>query len=317
VPKLLNSLPKYRLHKASGQAIVTLDGQDFYLGPHRSKTSESEYDRLIAEWLANGRRIPQADKASISVEELLAAFWGHAERHYLGHNGKPTNELNSFRQTMKPLRALYANTSVENFGPLSLKAIRQGFIGKGHARKSINQQIGRIKRIFKWGVENELVPPAVFQALQAVTGLQRGRTDAKETDPIKPVSESLVEAVKPYVSRQVWAMIRLQLLTGMRSGEVTAMRGCEIFKQDEVWEYRPPYHKTAYRGRERVIFLGKKAQAIINSFHGRGPMDYLFSPAEAENERNVKRKSERKTPMPPSQAKRSPKRNSRKSPSLD
>jgi hypothetical protein len=33
MPKLLNSLPKYRRHKASGQAIVTLCGNDFYLGP--------------------------------------------------------------------------------------------------------------------------------------------------------------------------------------------------------------------------------------------------------------------------------------------
>ncbi len=106
MPKLLNSQPKCRRHKASGQAIVTLDCQDFYLGPHGSKISMSEYDRLVAEWLANGRRIPQTDKASVSIEELLAAFWGHAQRHYVGLDGKPTQELKSFRYAMKPLRAL-------------------------------------------------------------------------------------------------------------------------------------------------------------------------------------------------------------------
>jgi hypothetical protein len=40
-------LPKYRKHKASGQAIVTLNGVDFYLGPHGSAASKHEYDRLI------------------------------------------------------------------------------------------------------------------------------------------------------------------------------------------------------------------------------------------------------------------------------
>lgn len=42
--------PKYRNHKRSGQAIVTLSGTDHYLGPHDSPESKVEYDRLIAKW---------------------------------------------------------------------------------------------------------------------------------------------------------------------------------------------------------------------------------------------------------------------------
>jgi hypothetical protein len=34
MPKLVNRLPKYRKHKATGQAVVTLNGSDCYLGPH-------------------------------------------------------------------------------------------------------------------------------------------------------------------------------------------------------------------------------------------------------------------------------------------
>lgn len=51
-------LPTYRLHKPSGRAVVALDGHDFYLGRHGSPTSLAEYDRLIGEWLANGRCLP-------------------------------------------------------------------------------------------------------------------------------------------------------------------------------------------------------------------------------------------------------------------
>jgi hypothetical protein len=57
MPKLVNSLPKYRKHRASGQAIVTLNGRDHYLGPHGTKTSKIEYDRLVAEYLTSGRAI--------------------------------------------------------------------------------------------------------------------------------------------------------------------------------------------------------------------------------------------------------------------
>lgn len=49
------SLPKYRKHKASGQAVVNLSGVDRYLGPHGTKANKLEYDRLVAEWLARGR----------------------------------------------------------------------------------------------------------------------------------------------------------------------------------------------------------------------------------------------------------------------
>jgi len=314
MPKLLNSVPKYRIHKASGQAIVTLSGKDFYLGPHGSQASRTAYDRLTSEWLANGRNLRNTDRATYSVEELLAAFWEHAAKYYIGLDGKATKELDSYRQAMKPLRALYATTSVEDFGPLALKAIRQVLITKGLARKTVNQQIGRVKRIFKWGVKSELVPPGVFQALQAVSGLKKGRTEAKETPPVSSVSESIVNALKPHVSRQVWAMIQLQLLTGMRSGEVTAMRGCDITIKNEVWEYSPPFHKTAYRSQARVICLGPKAQAILKGFLREELNAYLFSPQKAQEERNAERKAERVTPITPSQASRQRKVNPLKSP---
>lgn len=315
MPKLVNSVPTYRRHKASGQAIVTLCGKDFYLGPHGSKVSRDYYDQLTAEWLTNGRRLPSEELASITINELLAAFWLHAGAYYVGLDGNPTKEVDSYRQAMKPLRALYGSSSVEDFGPLRLKAVRNKYLEKGWSRKTINQQIGRLKRIFKWGVENELVSPTVFQALQAVSGLKRGRTEAKETAPIHGVSGDLIEAIKPYVSRQVWAMVQLQLLTGMRSGEVTALRGCDLKIKGEVWEYRPQFHKTAYRGKERVIYLGPLAQEIVSRFlDGKERNDYFFSPHDAASERNAIRRVERKTPLTPSQLNRKPRQNPKKTP---
>ena len=37
-------VPSYRLHKPSGQAVVTLDGRDFYLGAYGTPASKAEYD---------------------------------------------------------------------------------------------------------------------------------------------------------------------------------------------------------------------------------------------------------------------------------
>ncbi len=75
MPRLSRRVPLYRKHRASGQAIVVLSGQIFYLGPHGTKTSKLEYDRLIAEWLARGRR-PVArepdESGEITIVELIA-----------------------------------------------------------------------------------------------------------------------------------------------------------------------------------------------------------------------------------------------------
>jgi hypothetical protein len=71
MPRLVNAVPKYRKHRASGKAVLTIGGKDCYLGPHGTKGSRVEYDRLDGEWLANDRRPPQA--ATLMIE-LVAAF---------------------------------------------------------------------------------------------------------------------------------------------------------------------------------------------------------------------------------------------------
>jgi hypothetical protein len=46
MPRLTQSVPKHRLHRQSRQAIVTINGRDHLLGPHETKASKVEYDRL-------------------------------------------------------------------------------------------------------------------------------------------------------------------------------------------------------------------------------------------------------------------------------
>jgi hypothetical protein len=76
MPKLVEARPKYRRHKASGQAIVSTQGHDFYLGPWNSKASKVEYDRVISEWLAAGRQLPMAnsDASDLTIVEVLACL---------------------------------------------------------------------------------------------------------------------------------------------------------------------------------------------------------------------------------------------------
>jgi len=51
--------------------------------------------------------------------------------------------------------------------------------------------------MFKWAVENELVSASVLHGLQAVQALKRGRTEAKESEPVQPVARGVVEDTLP------------------------------------------------------------------------------------------------------------------------
>lgn len=94
-------------------------------------------------------------------------------------------------------------------------------------RKEVNKRIGRIKRVFKWAVSEELIPSSVFESLRTIEGLRVGRTSARESEPVKPVDDVTVELTLRFVSPQIRAMIQLQRFTGLRPGEVAIVRPCE------------------------------------------------------------------------------------------
>jgi integrase len=99
-------------------------------------------------------------------------------------------------------------------------------------------------------------------------------------------------------------MIELQCLTGMRPGEVTAMRACELDTTGRVWVYRPSEHKMAYRDRVRKVYVGPAAQTILKPWLKTDLSAYLFSPAEARAERFAAMRANRKSKVQPSQKSR-------------
>jgi hypothetical protein len=125
-----NQVPSYRLHKQSGQAIVTFDGKDRLLGTHNSAASKRAYHRLTAEWIAN-RGVPREAGPDLTVNELVLAFWKHAKTHYRKADGTETSELYLYKMVLKVTRALYGDIHAADFGPRCLKAVMQDMVGRG------------------------------------------------------------------------------------------------------------------------------------------------------------------------------------------
>ncbi|MCO6043326.1 site-specific integrase [Aeoliella sp. ICT_H6.2] len=311
MPTLRNTLPKYRKHRGTGQAVVTLSGRDHYLGKHGTAASRREYDRLIAEWLVSGRQELAGD-SDLSIAELLTRYLKHAKAYY-EKDGKQTSEVAGMKAAIRPLKELYARTNAADFGPLALKAVRQRLIEAGWARSTVNQAIGRIKRIFRWAVSEQLVPESVYAALATVEGLRRGKTAAAESKPIRPVEAAVVDATLPCLPEVAADMVRVQRAAGMRPSEVCIMRPCDIDRSGDVWLYVPQSHKTEHHGQRRVVCLGRQAQEVLLRYLARDPSDYCFQPRDSEAKRRAIQHQQRVTPLscgdrPGTNRKRKPKR---------
>ena len=298
MPTKVFHTPKCRLHKASGQAVVTISGKDVYLGKYNTVESRQRYDQVIAEWLSRGRRALEPEVVPLSVNELLVSYLGWAESYYRNRDDQPNEkELWHVRRALKPLRELFGRTAAESFGPRKLEVVQHRLVKHGYCRSTVNRYLRRNKHVFRWGVARELVPPTVYHALSALEGLKRGRTDAPETEPVGPVPDVLVDAILPFVSRQIKGLIELQRHSGCRPGEAVIMRGCDLDTTGALWTYKPEFHKTDYVGRERVIVLGPKAQRAVREFLKPDLQAYLFSPADADRERRAELSASRKIPI--------------------
>jgi integrase len=208
------SIPRYCLHKASGQAYVKIDGRRIYLGVHGTSASHSRYTAEISKWQARQTEVP----ADLKVRQLTVLYLKHAESYYV-KDGKPTSKVQSIRDALKRLNKLHRDALAAEFSPKMLKAVQRSLIAAGLCRTTINATIARIRRMFRWAVSEELVPTTILVGLETVRDLRRGRSEAREPEQVNPVPTEDINAVLPHVSRQVKDMIRLQLLSGCRPAD--------------------------------------------------------------------------------------------------
>lgn len=269
-------IPSLRLHRPSGQAVVTLAGTDRYLGRYGSPEAKQSYDRLLGEWLAAGR--PQKTSTEPTMADILADYLEFARGYYAA----PSRELEGILPALRPLKA-YANQPAASFGPLALRAIMDQWIRDGLGRSTINARKGKIIRFFRWAVSREKIPSWLVEGLKSVESLRAGRTSAREPEPRTAVNEAIVRATLPHLTPHVAAIIELLWLTGARPSEILTIRIGDIDQTTDpgCWRYRPRTHKNSHRKQSRVICLGPRAQAVLTPWLKADTEAYIFQPCEA------------------------------------
>jgi hypothetical protein len=99
--------------------------RDVLLGKFGTKESKAEYKRVVLEWDANERSLPQNVATEITVAELIERYWHHVQTYYRGLDGSETKEVSCMMYSLRPLNYLHGKTMVKNFGPAALKAVRE------------------------------------------------------------------------------------------------------------------------------------------------------------------------------------------------
>jgi integrase len=322
-------VPKLCLHKGSGQAFVLVHRKPLYLGKYGTPAAQRAYAQFVEQLSLAAEKAEQAEASAafvprkaddLTVVELLAAYLTFAEGEYRKH-GQPTRTIDNIRLALRPLSDYFGDLPVREFGPLKLKALRQTLLdhklpdGRHLTRGVINERVRIVVKVFEWGVSEELVPETVHRALKAVEGLRAGRSAARESKPVLSVPDQVIEATLPHLPAVVADMVRFQRLTVCRPGEVCSLRPCDVKRFDDSpagplfpaapaeprelpeWEYRPSSHKTEHHGKQRVIFIGPRAQEVLRPYLLRPAEAFCFTPAESDARRREAQHARRKTPL--------------------
>jgi hypothetical protein len=86
----------------------------------------------------------------------------------------------------------------------------------------VNHEVGRVKRVFRWAVSEEMAPASVWHGLLACPGLRKGKSAAPESDPVKPFPLEHIDKAKAKMRPVARAMVDFMLLTGCRPNEEAA-----------------------------------------------------------------------------------------------
>ncbi|GAA4465475.1 site-specific integrase [Novipirellula rosea] len=298
MPRPKKAMPDYRYH-VSGQAVVTLDGSDFYLGEYDSPESRAKYFALLSEYNSNGLKAPDKPKRQIEQTLTVRCVTGEFRQHMKTKYANNVKELRRYRGLCDLIELEYGEEPASDFGPRKLSRLREVFIASGNSRNYVNRQVRNIVLIFKHAVSCEIVKPDQLVSLNSLEPLRYGQTEAPEPDPVTFVEIDIVKATAKHLSPTVKAMVRVQAATGMRPGEVCKMRPCDIDRSREDWIYRPAKHKTAHRGKTKAVPIVGDAREAIVPLLFRDPEAFCFSPQESSQWYRDQRSANRVTPDGP------------------
>lgn len=263
-----------------------------YYGSAADPESQAKAKQAIAAWLS--KSIDVKPRLGLTVNGVIVAYLKHAATYYKPRPGGTgqSKQLARVKVALGFLQRVAGDLRAEEFGPNAMRDVREAMVITGKCRSYVNYLVSCILRAFRWAVSYQLVSVEVHIRLGTLEHLKKGRSLAKEgTGRTEAIPIEDIRAAIPYLPEAVAGMILLQLLTGMRPGEVLTVRAGDIVQDGPVvdvdgrsvqlWQYKPQAFKGDHLENtavQEVVLLGEKCIAVLKPLMARaaGPESYLF-----------------------------------------
>lgn len=290
--------PALRYHKQTRRYYIFTGGKRVYLGSHKGTAANRRLEIVAS--IIEGKPAPVAIASAsggTTLARALADFRLWALTHYTD-----SRAIARFDAVIAAAIAEHGETPADQFDGQGVEDIRNALTNRKPelARGYINCLIRALKTAFAWMKRRKIVCANTLAEVRQVRALMAGE-GGRETTPIPPVEDWVIEATRRECSRTIRAMIDLQRATGMRPGELCRMRRCDLttlpsevlpipgqrrtIKAMEaegvpIWWYVPARHKNLHRGKMRIVPIGPDGQQILKPFLDRAHDNYIFRPAD-------------------------------------
>lgn len=256
IPRLCQNSKGYLFSKSD-------DGKQHWFGHETDPASRQKYAEFLSQYQQAPAGISLNSKGCCSVNEVCLAFMTKYAVRYRRHDGSSTSEVDCYNSVIRILQPLFGETSAAEFGPLRLRTVRDSMVAEGWSRGTINKHISRVRTMFRFAASLEMISSTVVTALEVLPPLAVGESSAPDYEPRHAVPDADLTAVRRVLDEYNCDLFDLMLLTGARPGELLSLTGGMFEKNGDVWRADLRHHKTAKRGKLRVLFFNLSSQDIL------------------------------------------------------
>ena len=198
-------------------------GSDIALHADRTRDVAIAAARKI--WETATRRIPTTHVQSLAVDAICGLYVEHCSTYYRRHDGSPTSETRVCQCALRTLREMFGQRPAAELQHSDMLAIRDALIRCGLCRNTVNCYIKRIRHMWAWALDEGYISATRKAELSQVKPLAPFRSEAHETDPVKPVTDTDMNTTLELLSRNLADMARVSASRECARAKSASCRG--------------------------------------------------------------------------------------------
>jgi integrase len=242
---------------------VCIAGKQHALGKDREEAFR-RFHLLLAGAEPSPRKAEPKPEATLTVGQLATAYWKDCER----------------RLAANPLRVakMFLDAFAGACGTLPAGSVRkhhvEAWLGKHPTWGDSTQHMAKTRLIalFRWSVEQELLSVNPIAGIRKPPARSRGQDVVISPEP----HARLMASAFPALRNVLFALHQ----SGARPGEVVSVTAADFHAEQSVWVLRK--HKTAAKGKSRIVYLTPELVALCRELAQRYPKGPLFRNARGQ-----------------------------------